>query len=148
MDKIFTSLIKSIGKGTSKTIFYVIIISMFWQVGFYMFKPEFLKEPLTTQVPLYFSLSFIWFIMYFLILFIMEHFIRLYTQKYIDELRNTRVDVYISFSLLIKSLYLIVGYYYTQSLTSYLKFCSVATCLILSISIIAYYIKSGQLKKE
>ena len=44
MDEILTSLIKNIGKGTFKTIFYVVVISMFWQVGIYMFKPDFLKE--------------------------------------------------------------------------------------------------------
>ena len=110
MDEILTSLIKNIGKGTFKTIFYVVIISMFWQVGIYMFKPEFLKDPITTQIPLYFSLSFIWFMFYFFIFFIVEHFIRLYTKEYMKELRNNRVDIYISFSLVLKSLYLIIGY--------------------------------------
>lgn len=147
MDEILTSLIKNIGKGTFKTIFYVVIISMFWQVGIYMFKPEFLKDPITTQIPLYFSLSFIWFMFYFFIFFIVEHFIRLYTKEYMKELRNNRVDIYISFSLVLKSLYLIIGYYYSVSFTEYLQICSTLTCLLLLIPTSALYIKKWVIKK-
>ncbi|MDI5950550.1 hypothetical protein [Flavobacterium yafengii] len=141
MNEILASLIKNIGKGTFKTIFYVVVISMFWQVGIYMFKPDFLKELIVIQIPLYFSLSFIWFMFYFLVFFRMEHFIRLYTKEYMEELRNTRVDTYISLSLVFKSLYLIIGYYYSLSFTGYLQLCSSATCLLLLLSYSAYYIK-------
>ena len=69
MENLLTSVISNLGKAIFKSLFYLVLISFFWQVSFLICKPDFLKQEYYIQIPLYISLSVMWFISYYVIVF-------------------------------------------------------------------------------
>lgn len=148
MDSIVNSIVNNIGKGTFKTFLYVFVISMFWIVTFYLFKPEIFDEKLIILIPLLFSLSFMWFVLYFLAIFQLEYFIRYFKDEYLEQLSTTRVEVYTTSSLILKSFYILYGFYYTIPLTLYLRISFISGIILFSICGLLVRIKIVQGKQH
>jgi len=139
--------VEKLSKETFKNILYIAFIACFWVVSFYLFKPSLLKESFILLVSLLFCLSLMYFILSFILLLLLEKL--LLKSRFVTQLLLIRVEIYLIVSLIIKSISMCIGYYYSVSFTKYLRgvFIFWATAAALSCLIVVYqYIK--QIKKQ
>lgn len=95
----------------------IFFIMIFWCIPILLFKPELFESPLYVQFALIFCLSLVWFIVNFPLLgTIIVTFFRKHQENHIITLELcSLVSV---FSL---SIFILIGYYYSYSLTAFLR---------------------------
>lgn len=148
MENLLTSVISNLGKAIFKSLFYLVLISFFWQVSFLICKPDFLKQEYYIQIPLYISLSVMWFISYYVIVFFIELNFSFYSKFFFSRLKNVRVDAYIIISFMFKSVYLLIAYIYSFSFIDYLFGVTITSIAIFIVLILLFIIlKHLRLKK-
>ena len=151
MENLLSSVISNLGKAIFKSLFYLVLISFFWQVSFLICKPDFLKQEYYVQIPLYISLSVMWFISYYVIIFFIEINFSFYSKFFFSRLKNVRVDAYIIISFMFKSIYLLVAYIYSFSFKEYLFGVITTSITILIVLILLFrilkYLRLEKLQK-
>lgn len=126
--------IEKLGKETFKNILYMAFVACFWVVTFRMFKPSLLKESFIFLGSLLFCLSLMWSILSFFLLLSLEYL--LLKSRFGNLLLLVRVEIYLIISLIIKSTFLCIGYYYTTSFTTYLQMVFISVGAVVTLSCI------------
>ena len=141
--------IEKLSNDTFKNLLYVFLISCFWAVSLYLFKPSIFKEPYHIQFFILFAISFVWALFNSLILMLFESSFVMLLGKPTIDISKIRVEIYTCIIILVKSAFIAFGYYYSMYFTEYLRFCfkwSVALSLLPIILIL--YIRANKNNKE
>lgn len=114
--------IEKLNKEAVKLSFYLLIVSCFWGFSFYIVKPDIFIQPLQVQFFILFCISFIWCFVGSLLGILLESiFIKSKVLKK-DFLLHIRTELYLLFSIFVKSIFIFFAYYYTLNITEYLQF--------------------------
>jgi len=135
----FDKVVDKLNQDTFKNIFYLFIISCFWTVSFYLFKPTLLQENYHILFSLLFCFSLIWALLSTVTLFLVEVLIiKTITNNNHKLISKLRVEIYLVLSLIGKSILIYFGYYYSMCFTEYLRFIFKWVSIIFTVFFILY----------
>lgn len=122
-----SSIFTALEAGAKRIAVNLFLIFSFWSVSLYIFKPEILNGNILVPLFLNICFSILWLILYYFI-------ITFYSIGSNYNNIEFRLELTSVFSIMCKSIFILIGYYYSFYFTQYLRVIFISTIVALALS--------------